>query len=295
MVKIIKDWILLIAIITGILTYQWVWRLSFLVPYLLFVMLLLTFSNISWKDIRFHPAHIWLLLIQLIGSIVVYLLIRPFNEMLAQGALICVLAPTANAAPAITGMLGGSVGFLTAYMLFCNLAVAIAAPIYFSFMHLHGELSFLDSAWYIGKRVFPLLVLPLFLAAALRTWVPKVNQTLVRISQFTLYFWVVVVIIVMGSAVRLVVDREISDYSTKIGLAVIALILCCFQFIVGRRIGYRYGDPVSSGQGLGQKNTSLAIWMAQAFLIPLVCIAPATYIIWQGIINSFQLWRKNRG
>jgi BASS family bile acid:Na+ symporter len=291
--KRIKDWMLPIAMITGALNYQWIGRLSLLTPYLIFTMLLLTFCKISWKEIRFHPMHIWLLVIQLAGSIVVYFLICPYNEILAQGALLCLLTPTATAAAVITGMLGGNVGFLTAYLLFCNLVIAIAAPVYFSFIGVNEALSFWESLWYICRQVFPLLVLPLFIAAALRRWVPKVHQLLVRIPKLTFYIWILALTIVTGITVQFVLNNENPDYSTEIGLAIVALILCCLQFIVGRRIGRRYNDPVSSGQGLGQKNTILAIWMAQMFLHPLVTVAPAAYVLVQNIINSYQLWRKN--
>jgi BASS family bile acid:Na+ symporter len=294
MKKIIKDWMLPIAMIIGALNYQWIGRLSFLTPYLIFTMLLITFSKNSLKDIRFHPAHIWLLLIQLIGSAIVYLLIRPFNEVLAQGALLCLLAPTATAAAIITGMLGGNVGFLTAYLLFCNIAIAVVAPVYFSIIGVHEELLFWESVWNICRQVFPLLISPLFIAIALRKWVPKVHRALIRIPQLTFYLWAIALTIATGITVQIVLKNENTNYSTEIGLAVIALILCCLQFIVGRRIGQRYGDPVSSGQGLGQKNTILAIWMAQIFLHPLVSIAPAGYILYQNIINSYQLWKKNR-
>ena len=111
LLKFLKDWILPVAMITGALTYRWIGRLSFLTPYLLFAMLLLTFCKISFKEIRFHPAHLWLLLIQLAGSIGLYYLLLPFNGVIAQGAMLCVIVPTATAA-VITGMLGGNVGFL---------------------------------------------------------------------------------------------------------------------------------------------------------------------------------------
>ena len=281
-----------IAMITGALTYQWMAKLSFLTPYLIFAMLLVTFSKISWKDIRFHPAHIWLLVIQLLGSITVYLVIRPFNEVLAQGALVCLLTPTATAAAVITGMLGGNVGFLTAYVLFCNMAVAIAAPVYFSLIGVHDELLFGQSIWFICRRVFPIVIFPLLAAVALRKWAPKAHHALVRIPQLSFYLWAIALTIVTGITVQFVVHNDNPDYWTEAGLAVIALIFCCLQFIVGRRIGRRYGDPISSGQGLGQKNTILAIWMAQTFLHPLVSIAPAAYILWQNIINSYQIWKK---
>ena len=292
--KVLKDWMLPIAMITGALTYQWIARISFLTPYLIFAMLLVTFSKISWKDIRFHPAHIWLLLIQLVGCAIAYFVFRPFNETLAQGALLCLLAPTASAAAVITGMLGGNVGFLTAYTLFCNIAIAVAAPVYFSLVGAHDEIFFLQSVWYIFKRVFPLLVLPLFIAIALRKWIPKAHKALIQIPQLSFYLWAIALTIVTGVTVQFVLNNESPDYKTEIGLAIIALILCCLQFVAGWQIGRRYGDRISSGQGLGQKNTVLAIWMAQTFLHPLVSIAPAAYILWQNIINSYQIWRKNR-
>jgi BASS family bile acid:Na+ symporter len=257
-------------------------------------MLLVTFSKISWKDIRFHPAHLWLLLIQLAGSAAAYGLIRFFDETVAQGALLCMLAPTATAAAVITGMLGGNVGFLTAYVLFCNVAVAIAAPVYFALIDIHGQFSFLQSVWCICRQVFPLLVFPLFIAATLRRWAPAVHRSLIRIPRLTFYLWTFALIIVTGITVHFMLNQKQSDFRTIVALAGVSLLLCCLQFFVGRRIGRRYGDPVSSGQGLGQKNTILALWMAQTYLHPLVSIAPATYIIWQNIINSYQLWKRRK-
>ena len=294
MLKFIKDWILPIAMITGGLTYKWVSHLSFLTPYLLFLMLLLTFCKISFKDIRFHPAHIWLLLIQLVGSIGLYYMLLPFNGLIAQSAMLCVLAPTATAAAVITGMLGGNVGFLTTYVLFCNVVVAIAAPIYFSLTGVHAELTFLQSVWYICQKVFPILILPLFVAIALRYWIPKVHKTLLNIPKLAFYLWVIALTIVTGNTVQFMFNQDSNAYRVEIGLLIVSFVLCCLQFLIGRRIGKHYGDPVSTGQGLGQKNTILAIWMAQTYLHPLTAIAPAGYILWQNIINSYQLYRKGK-
>jgi BASS family bile acid:Na+ symporter len=292
--KFIKDWILPVAMITGALTHQWVSRLAFLTPHLLFVMLLLTFCKISFKDIRFHPAHVWLLFIQLAGSIGLYYLIRSFDPVIAQGAMLCLLIPTATAAAVITGMLGGNVGFLTAYVLFCNVAVAVAAPIYFSLTGVCEGLTFLQSAGYIGRQVFPILIFPLFVAIALRYGMPKAHKVLLGIPQLAFYLWVAALTIVTGMTVNFMISRENADYRTEAGLLILSLVLCCLQFFIGRRIGRRYGDPVSSGQGLGQKNTILGIWMAQTYLHPLTAIVPAGYILWQNIINARQLYRKRR-
>ena len=48
-------------------------------------------------------------------------------------------------------------------------------------------------------------------------------------------------------------------------------------------------SQITAGQAFGQKNTTLAIWMAQAYLVPVASMAPAAYIIWQNLFNSIQL------
>lgn len=72
-------------------------------------------------------------------------------------------------------------------------------------------------------------------------------------------------------------------------LALGALAVCGLQFKVGRVIGGMYGDKISGGQALGQKNTVLAVWLALAYMNPIASVAPAAYIAWQNIINSAQL------
>jgi BASS family bile acid:Na+ symporter len=108
------------------------------------------------------------------------------------------------------------------------------------------------------------------------------------------YLWVTALTVVTGTTVDFLINRDNTDYKTETGLLILSLILCCLQFVAGRRIGKHYGDPISSGQGLGQKNTILGIWMAQTYLHPLTAIAPAGYILWQNIINSRQLYKKGK-
>ncbi|MDR1813463.1 MAG: transporter [Tannerella sp.] len=294
MLKILKDWALPIAMLTGALTWQWISLLAFMTPWLIFVMLLLTFCKISLKDIRFQKAHIWLLIIQLAGSIAAWILLKPFNAIIAQGAMLCLLTPTATAAPVITGMLGGNVGFLTAYLFFCNIAVAVAAPVYFTLTGVHSDMTFLQSVFYICRKVLPLLMAPLLLAFLLRRFIPAVHKAIVKVPKLTFYLWIIALTIVTGNTTAFMLRQDKAGFTEEVGLLTVSLVLCCLQFFVGRRIGRHYGDAVSSGQGLGQKNTILAIWMSQTYLHPLTAIAPAGYILWQNIINSWQLWKHRR-
>jgi BASS family bile acid:Na+ symporter len=139
-----------------------------------------------------------------------------------------------------------------------------------------------------------LLILPLVFAWSLRAFLPKLHARILSVHKLSFYLWAVALTIVTGSTVRFLVEQQDPDYTVEIGLAVVSLVICVGQFLLGRRLGKTYGDPVSSGQGLGQKNTILAIWMAQVYLNPIASIAPAAYVLWQNSINSYQLWLKGR-
>ncbi|MDL2221245.1 transporter [Parabacteroides sp. OttesenSCG-928-N08] len=292
MLKFIKDWTLPLAMLIGVLLYPLASRLIVLTPYLIFAMLLLTFSKLSPRQIKIQRAHLWLLLIQLFGSVGVYLLIRLYHPIVAQGAFICMLVPTATSAAVIVGMLGGNVGFLTAYLLVCNIAVAIAGPALFPFIGPHHETPFWEAFIYICREVGPILLLPLAVAWLLRYFAPKLHKGLTSIHGLSFYIWALALIIVTGTTTKFLVEQENPDYSMEIGMAVASLVICLFQFWLGRKIGRHYGDPISAGQALGQKNTVLAIWMAQAYLTPVSSLTPALYVLWQNCINAYQLWKK---
>ena len=88
--------------------------------------------------------------------------------------------------------------------------------------------------------------------------------------------------------------QSVSNYTIEIAMAACTFVICIGQFIAGRKIGSRYGKTVTGGQGLGQKNTVLTIWMALSYLDPISSVGPGAYVLWQNMVNSYQLWRKQR-
>jgi len=294
MLKKFKPYMMPFAMTLGAVLYQFFGALSFLTPYLIFVMLFLTYCNLKLSQIRLSRLHSWLILIQILGSIAVFLLLYPFNITLAQGAMICVLAPTATAAPVITGMLKGNVASLTAYSLISNITVAIVAPVIFSVVGNYQTLPFFESFVSISQRVFLLLMMPFALALLIRRLKPSVTEKIGLYSGFSFYVWSFSLMIVTGRTVEFMMMQDRSDYIVEILIAVAALVLCISQFLIGRGIGKHYDDTVAGGQGLGQKNTILAIWMAQMYLNPIASIGPGSYVLWQNMINSYQVWRKRK-
>lgn len=76
-------------------------------PTLIFLMLFFTFCRVKPRQMRLKMLHVWLLAFQIVGSVAVYLSLVWFDPLLAQGAMICVLAPVAMAAVVIGGYVGG--------------------------------------------------------------------------------------------------------------------------------------------------------------------------------------------
>ena len=75
-------------------------------------------------------------------------------------------------------------------------------------------------------------------------------------------------------------------------LLFVPLVVTFVLFAIGKSIGRRYDDSVCGGQALGQKNTIVGIWLALTYLNPLSSIAPCAYVVWQNMLNSWQLWCK---
>ena len=90
-------------------------------PALIFLMLFVTFCRVSPKQMKPSMLHLWLLLFQVVMCVAVYLVLLPLNEVVAQGAMVCVLAPVAMAAVVIAGMLGANVATMATYSLILSL------------------------------------------------------------------------------------------------------------------------------------------------------------------------------
>ena len=84
------------------------------------------------------------------------------------------------------------------------------------------------------------------------------------------------------------------DSYSLITIAVVSLLICLAQFAVGRYIGHFFGTVIESGQGLGQKNTAFAVWIAYTYLSPLSVAGPGCYILWQNAINSLEIWHHRK-
>ena len=312
LLKFMKNWTLPLAMIAGVIGYfifanftlleptkPFVnWLIAVLTPSLIFAQLLLTFCKIEPKELVPKTWHAWLLSIQAVscGILASVLIFCPMDESykeVFEAAMVCLICPTATAAAVITGKLGGSASTLTTYTLLSNILAAVAVPLVFPLVEPHADVTFVVAFLRILGKVFPLLLAPFFLALLLRYCFPRLHKVLLTYHTLAFYLWAVALTIVMGQTTRSLVNST-ADVTVEILIAFAGLVTCCLQFYLGKRIGSAYHDRISAGQALGQKNTVLAIWMAVTYLNPLSSVGPGSYVVWQNIINSYQLWKKRK-
>lgn len=255
-------------------------------------MLFISYCRIGIKDIVLTKFHYILLAIQYFGSILVYVILRPINEILAQASMICVLTSTATSAPVVAGLLGGSISVTAAYSIISNLSVALITPVFLSVAgHTNTEISIISSFLYIFLSVIPILIVPFIVALLLQKAAPKTHKKVQDAQIVSFYIWAAALTIVIGNVIQYVSQQSDGNYTLEVIIAATSLIICLLQFYFGRKIGAKFGRTVAGGQGLGQKNTVLAIWLTQTYLNPLATLGPGTYVLWQNIVNSWQIWR----
>ena len=333
-----------LAMLVGVVGFPMFRHLTWMLPPLIFLMLFFTFCKINPLDLRMRTWHCVVLATQLILGIGIYYGLLAIGSevigrlgdqvigandiaIISQGLMLCILMPTATAAPIIAGKLGGSIQNLTSFTLLSNIATAIIVPLFFPVVNPSAGIEFATAFWMILKKISPLLLGPFFAA-----WLLRIGYNIYQRKKgsgkiFTLskkwatmpfYVWVMTLIVLMADLTYTLIHQEYSYWTIGI-LCVGSIATCLLQFGLGRRIGLRFpattkGEDyrdvlinpeaanysmeqvsrITAGQAFGQKNTTLAIWMAQAYLVPVASIAPAAYIIWQNLFNSIQLSRAGK-
>lgn len=310
-VKFLKDWTLIIAMLAGIFGY-FIYAgipqlqpthhmvneaVGIVQPLLIFSMLFLTFCKVDPRELKLRRWHLWLLLIQcgLFLAIGCSLILMPHSglRVVLEGAMICLICPTATAGAVITKKLGGNVNNITTYTILINLATALLIPSIVPLVHPNPGMTVTVSAMMILRKVFPLLLFPLVVALALRYLAPKIHRKIGQYQEVSFYLWAVALALATAVTTRSIVHSDVA-LSTQLWLVVVSFVCCGMQFYLGRKIGAKYDDMITAGQSFGQKNTVLAIWMGYTFFTPITAIVGGFYSIWHNIVNSYQLYEHKK-
>ena len=309
--KFIRDWMLILGIVAGASVYLVYHAIPALhpagpvlekvcktvQPVFLFMMLFLTFCKIEPKQLKPHRWQAWLLLFQTMSFVVIALLLIAFPDMprkiAVEALMLCLICPTATACAVVTGKLGGDMAGVLTYTILINLAVALLVPLLVPLIHPVEGLSFFTAFCKILAKVFPLLIMPCLLAWFVRYCMPRLHSWLLNFTDLAFYIWAVSLTLAILMSTRAIVHSG-NSVSILMDIAAASLLSCILQFYAGKKIGARWGQKITAGQSLGQKNTVFGIWMGYTFLDPVVSIAGGFYSIWHNCYNTWQLYRTRK-
>ena len=215
------------------------------------------------------------------------------REVLLGGAIIC-LCPPANAAPAMAKVLGGNPVLALKIFLSGNIIACFSIPLIYGYLT-GADASFTEVAMKIFNSIQPIISIPLAIALGLRAFYPELADKAVRFQKYTLLVWTISVFLILAKAsydIREMGFAELWNSGKLSMLALVALILCIVQFTVGWFSDKKH--PIESSQSMGQKNTTLVIWISSLYAGPVAAIAPTCYVIWQNLVLSWMCGRKKK-
>ena len=313
--RFLKDWTLPVAMVLGATVYCVFGFVPSLdgaarffsplmdasLPLFMFLVLFVTFCKVDFHKLRPVRWHLWVNLLNLLFTAVLMAVIlltakdgaNPSWLVLLEAVLMCVIAPSATATAVVTQKLGGSLEQMTTFTFLSNFITALMVPLCFPLVERGADVSFITAFTKIFYQMLTLLVMPMLLAYVVKHRLHRLHQRIIAIRDLSFYLWACSLMIVTGVTVKNIVHAEASVLLLS-AIALLGLLICIVQFVVGRAVGRRFGHAQEAGQALGQKNTSLAIWMSITFLNPLSSVGPGCYILWQNIINSIEIWQHRR-
>ena len=280
---------LLVTMLLGALVPQ-ATVLSFLIQYLLMVMLFYAFLDLEFKSQMLKKSVFLVLAANIAVAFTVYGVLVPFNLTLALAGFMAAIAPTAIAAPVIISFIQREVEYAVASVLLTNIASAIIVPIALPFL-IGTQVEI--SVWEVLRPVMVVMFVPLAFAQLVKL-LPGNSQTFIRKGKAASFpVWLINLFLISAKASDFLRNDKSDSLSTLAIIAFVSLVICIINFGVGALLGGRSHRREAS-QSLGQKNLSFVIWIALTFINPLVALGPMFYIIYHHFVNSWLIYRFER-
>jgi BASS family bile acid:Na+ symporter len=262
-----------------------------MIRWLIIAMLFIVFLQTSLTREAADPTHLWLLLANIALGFAAFFAGRAMGGRdVALAAFFAGITPTATAASVIVSFLRGRVDYVIAAFLLTNIVIALLLPLMLPVVL--GEATpqvFGAVLGSIGLVVFA----PLAAGGVVRRVYPRAAAWPARLRTFSFGMWVLALFLITANASAFVRAQAHVPIRTLVQIATITAAVCAVNFATGYFIGGKRFRREAS-QSLGQKNTTLTIYLALTYASPLIALGPTCYVVWHNVWNSWQLHRMNR-
>jgi len=284
-----KTLLLLFAIALGVF-FPYGHEYTFLIRYFLMLMLFFSFLDVKIDKKIIRKSHFIILGTIIFTSVIIYFLLKPFSQILAETAFVTAIAPTAIAAPVIISLKKEKVEFVTFSLLLNNVSIALLLPFLLPLLMNSGS----DIS--VGKVLLPVIItisIPLVMAQLIKFISPKIWRLLINWKDSSFYILVINIYIATSEASYYIRSELTNSLGIVFLIAVTSVALCILFFTLGWFIGGKEYSSEAS-QSLGQKNNAFTIWISLTFINPIAVLGPVFYVFIQNIYISWELY-KHRG
>jgi BASS family bile acid:Na+ symporter len=277
---------LFLAMLAGGLMPQ-VHELASLIRYFVMAMLFFAFLDVEFNPRSFQKSVFWILMANVAIAFLGYGIFASRNITLALAAFMTGIAPSAISSPVLISFIEGQVEYILAAVLLTNVSSAIIIPL--ALPSLAGEVIPI-SVWSVLQSSLTVMFVPLILAK-LAAQLPSGTQAVIRKGKrFSFLLWLISLFLISAKASNFLLNENSGSLTILLYIALISMGVCAVNFALGAWIGgsqYR----LEARQALGQKNLSFVIWIALAFINPLVAMGPTFYILYHHLVNSWVIYR----
>jgi len=205
----------------------------------------------------------------------------------ALAVFFAAITPTATAAPVVMSFLRGRVDYVIAAFLLTNVSIAGLLPVMLPIVLARPTPGLFGQVFgSVGLVVF----VPMCAAWLLRAVFARSADWPQHLRNLSFSMWVLALFLITANASHFIRSHPELPRSDLVRIAVATALICATNFAVGHMIGGRLYSREAS-QALGQKNTSLTIYLALTYANPVIALGPTCYVVWHNLWNSWQLHR----
>lgn len=261
----------------------------YFVKWFLCTMVFIACLQLDFKQLKPRKEHAVIVLLNIAMGIIPYFLLKiliPEQPVFAVTAFFVGITPTATAAPVVVSFLNGRTGFALTGFTITNLVIALA--LIFLLPLVTGKFT-ADYIWSAADTLIRVIGLPFLLAVVIRKIFPGAKDFPKKCKLFSFSLWSFCLFILAAIARNHFIENPEESVGKVLLIGVISLVICICNFTLGRVLSRKKFSRESS-QILGQKNTTLTLYLALHFAGPLVAMGTIFYILWHNLWNAWQMY-----
>lgn len=257
----------------------------------LMVMFYFVLLKIDFKKLIPRKSHALILAANLAMGLIPYFVLNALGyRNLALAAFFVGVTPTANAAAVVMDFLEGKVEYVMTGFVITNVAIDLALIGLIPLVCGNFTGAFvLDVLCQILLVVaVPLLcaVFTRWICAFFKWKVPRVP------GMGTFLLWSSSLFVIAAQSTRFFQQYSEITWKSALAVSLISFAICAVNFTCGKYLGGKEFKREAS-QTLGQKNTTLTIFLALYFGTPEAALGPASYVLWHNLWNALQMYRHD--